>query len=102
MFLSLPRLAPVGGLDGEAAMRCCKANYAFYVKINMPTEGPGRVTARWDNLTSYAVTMRIPRNKWLDTSRSHGIITFTQGVDYPARSVSSQAARFLPGTSNSP
>src|ERR1039458_2560674 len=36
MFVSLPGLAPAGGLDGEAAMRCCKGNYAFYVKINMP------------------------------------------------------------------
>ena len=39
MFVSLPGLAPVGGLDGEAAMRCCKGNYAFYVRINMPAQG---------------------------------------------------------------
>ena len=78
MFLSLPRLAPVGGLDGEAAMRCCKANYAICVKINMPASGKRGEAAKRGDWIVYAVTMRIPRNKWLDTSRSHGIIIFTK------------------------
>ena len=86
MFVSLPGLAPVGGLDGEAAMRCCKGNYAFYVKINMPVPGQEGEAANWDNLNCYAVyavTMRIPRNNGLDTSRMCGIIIFTQRWTVP-------------------
>jgi hypothetical protein len=49
MFVSLPGLAPVGGLDGEAAMRCCKGNYAFYVKINMPAPNKGWEVIRRGN-----------------------------------------------------
>ena len=43
MLLSLRGLAPVGGVDGEAAMKrgagYRKANYAAYVNINMPGRG---------------------------------------------------------------
>src|SRR6516225_1510335 len=78
MFLSLSGLAPVGGLDGEAAMRCCKANYALYVMINMPALGKRGEAARRCNSASYAVTTEIPRNKELDTLRMYGIIIFTQ------------------------
>jgi hypothetical protein len=46
MLLSLRGLAPVGGVDGEAAMKrgmgYRKVNYAVYVNRNMPSDGgPG-------------------------------------------------------------
>ena len=83
MFLSLSGLAPVGGLDGEAAMRCRKANYAFYVKINMPAPGGGRETVGRCNLDYCTVTIGVPRNKELDTLRISGIIILTQSLTFP-------------------
>jgi len=64
-------------------MRCCKGNYAFYVKINMPAPGQEWEAVSWDNSTVYAVTMRITQDKWLDTSRMYGIIIFTLRLTVP-------------------